>query len=808
MGLRVGRNMVVGLILLIVAGLSACSEQNEAGMADPGVLIEQARGLVDAGQFEAATQKIKQAVEIDGDNADAYYLIGKIAFNRKNQSAAARAFERALALAPTHYEARLGLAEIFMANAQYDQSRVHITRLLQDYPDDYKGAILSAREHLAQERPAEAEAVLSVLRKSDAAGKEVFLLMASARAKQGHFVEAEEILKAGISEYPDDASLRLVLVQLYSETDRPEEIEAELKTIIESAPEDGRYTLMLAKHYWTQDEKDAADALLKALINENPENTAFRVAAAEFYLKQKEIEKSRTILVQAVADLPDQPAVYLALNRFYQVTRQGDKGIETLLTYLGEAQGKTPDELSPVYLALAQSYFQRREMDKAGKYIEKILSKNPDHLDAVFLKGRIEMAVGKTNLAVSAFKAVVSKRPDLEEGYLHLAQAYLFDKAPDAAVSILQKGMDEIKASKRMHLALAGALKAQKDYKGTEAALLKALEMDPKDVKVQAALGDFYTEIKNYGQAQREYSEIIAKFPESPIGYLRLARLYFAWQQPENGVLELERGYQNNNSSAELLTELVSAYLHQDQAEKAILLCNARLAKDPKEAFSHHLLGKVYLHTQKIKPAQTALEKAVALAPSWPEASNSLAALFILEKKKEKAKETLMAALGRNPDNAAAYLMLGRLHEAEKQYGKAAAIYEQGLETIPEFWAAAKNLSLILCHQNAGPADLDRALQLASAAYLLQPGRVDVIDTLAWVHFKKGDNEKALALFDKIGEQAAKNPILAFHQSMALLDAGKPADALARLEPALKDKRDFIGRADAEAVLKELKARG
>jgi tetratricopeptide (TPR) repeat protein len=185
-----------------------------------------------------------------------------------------------------------------------------------------------------------------------------------------------------------------------------------------------------------------------------------------------------------------------------------------------------------------------------------------------------------------------------------------------------------------------------------------------------------------------------------------------------------------------------------------------------------------------------------------------MAALYLQQNRKEEAVQKLEHALQRNPRNPAAYLALGGIYEQSAQYPKAIGIYEQSLEKIPGFTKTAQRLAFLLCEFNQGAPDLERAHQLAAGAYQQNPGQIDLLDTLAWVYYHKGDYGRALPILQHLTEQLPDQALLNYHLGMVLLKAGKEQEARGRLEAALKSKTPFIGRGAAEQALQSLKAAG
>jgi tetratricopeptide (TPR) repeat protein len=139
---------------------------------------------------------------------------------------------------------------------------------------------------------------------------------------------------------------------------------------------------------------------------------------------------------------------------------------------------------------------------------------------------------------------------------------------------------------------------------------------------------------------------------------------------------------------------------------------------------------------------------------------------------------------------------------------KAMAIYEKALAADPYRWAAANNLAFLMADNPASATDLDRALELAQQAQRQRPEDPVVLDTLGWVHYKRGDMESATALLTHAVEKAPDNGALNYHLGQVLFDSNRLEDAREKLEAAMADDKDFAGKAAAKALLEKIKAGG
>ena len=176
-----------------------------------------------------------------------------------------------------------------------------------------------------------------------------------------------------------------------------------------------------------------------------------------------------------------------------------------------------------------------------------------------------------------------------------------------------------------------------------------------------------------------------------------------------------------------------------------------------------------------------------------------------MQGKKKSAIKKFTAAVKANPKNAAAYLSLGTLYEQSKAYSKAIQVYQDALNNNPKFWFAANNLAFLLAEKATSAAELEKALEMALQAQKYRPGSAEVLDTLGWIYYKKGDINNAHGFNGKAIEFDPDNAILNYHMGMVFYKSGNNDQAREKLEKALADKKPFLGRQEAKKTLSLLK---
>ena len=110
----------------------------------------------------------------------------------------------------------------------------------------------------------------------------------------------------------------------------------------------------------------------------------------------------------------------------------------------------------------------------------------------------------------------------------HISRALAHAQQGDYANAevALWKGLTVNPKSKTILRAYSRLNIQKKDYKEAEIYFRKILEHHPTDLRIQAELGDFLLALNDFARAKQEYEAIKQKAPNSPLGYLRLSRLY------------------------------------------------------------------------------------------------------------------------------------------------------------------------------------------------------------------------------------------------------------------------------------------
>ena len=201
------------------------------------------------------------------------------------------------------------------------------------------------------------------------------------------------------------------------------------------------------------------------------------------------------------------------------------------------------------------------------------------------------------------------------------------------------------------------------------------------------------------------------------------------------------------DSTGEYL-EKANYLVSQNKHEEALQLLYDASSKDPGNPLLQQMLRRVFsMHVDH----EIAVGHAIIEAnPSEAEGYLRVARAFNWANNRTSAFETLLEGVNENPNSPDLWMMTAQLEVQAGRYHEAFAVFENVTELDESNAKAHHSMAYILTRPGKIRMEgLSVAMEHAMRAVDLQPENPSFIDTLAEIHYRQGNQEKAVELIKK-----------------------------------------------------------
>jgi len=430
--------------------------------------------------------------------------------------------------------------------------------------------------------------------------------------------------------------------------------------------------------------------------------------------------------------------------------------------------------LSGVYLKLG-------EYARAAEEIDRIHDKSPDEWYSL---GLIYESMGIVSKSILSFRRCLDLRPESLPVGCKIASLYLRVKNYFAAESL--------------YIALENRFPRRP-------VLINGLGI------VQLAKGDTNAALGFFKTA----STIDSTEYEEPLR--NAAQIYTARGDYRHAVECYERLYGLDGSGEMYWRTLSFLYYYNKQYDKAFAILSRLLSNNVNDQELHFYLGLSAAALDSNDRAEMEFEKAIVLDPGYGDAWTQLCWLSIKRKEYDAAMLVTDRFRRAMPRNSAAWRLTGHVQGLRKEYAAAetalkksisldstdaASWFDYGslLERQKKTSAAAEAFRKVLAFRPRDPgasnylgymwaeqgANLDSAQVLLEQALAAEPDNGAFLDSYAWIFYKKGDYDKAMAYIRKAVDKIGNDAVVFDHLGDILEKKGDRAGAAAAYEKSLQ----------------------
>src|ERR1700722_9375946 len=325
------------------------------------------------------------------------------------------------------------------------------------------------------------------------------------------------------------------------------------------------------------------------------------------------------------------------------------------------------------------------------------------------------------------------------------------------------------------------------------------------DVKSEAyyhfAMGRLYAEMgqaegnrSEINKAIQNYEEALKLDPSANIIFEELSDLYIATNRLQDAITQAEEQLKQNPDNLGARRMLAHVYMraisngqngvNEDALRKALDQYQKIVQKDPKDAESWTMLGRLNGYLHNTPEAEKSFNQALQVEPDNEDALVGLADLYGQLGDSKRAAEKLKAAVEKNP-SPRTLIALAQAYEDLQNYKEAADALRRALESGAEDERIPPELAKDLLYSG----QLDDALKLYQQLAAESPRDPEIQLHLVEIYLKKHDLVKARTALDHVKAVAASNPRARFavtELEVELLEAeGKSDQAIAAIKSVL-----------------------
>ncbi|HEY2615617.1 MAG TPA: tetratricopeptide repeat protein [Chthoniobacterales bacterium] len=494
-------------------------------------------------------------------------------------------------------------------------------------------------------------------------------------------------------------------------------------TAKKNPPQDDSFNFTAAKDLALEPENARkADALADFVEGTRLEENADLENALASYEKVLNVDPGQSELALRVAAL---------------LSRQED--FPRAIDVLKDAIKAKPKEAGP-YLQLSFIYDKYlKKTEQAAKYANQAITLDPQNFDAYQRLYEIALATNDTKKALQALERAAAVKSDDPSFWIRLGKLYgsiVFKPETEPKPEDIKRVNDFFKRAVDDAGDDPAVLKDVADYFAASQQVqeaiplyLRVLELEPDDANAREKLASGFVLTNQRGKAIEMLQEIIKQHPEKYHPYDLLAQLL-----DDNG-----RALDRDNKPDAAKAEFAKAAENYEQS----LLIN------PAHANTYLRLAELLIAPLKqSEKAAKVLTEARRRFPAVPEFTYFLALALREAKHPQQAvttfEEALNEAEAENEEvlTARFYFDYGATAEQAGFYDKAADLFRKSIALDPPNAAEAYNyIGFMWAEHNI---HLEEAEDMIGRALQLDPNNGAYLDSLGWLHYRKGKYEDAL----------------------------------------------------------------
>jgi tetratricopeptide (TPR) repeat protein len=645
---------------------------------DSDVQLEAARALLTAGRFEDARTRAEGVIRKEPKNALAHVLRASATAGLKDTDAAIATLEEAVKLDPKQSEALINLAALQASQGRQAEAEAGFKQAVAVNPKSIGSYLALANYYWVTRRPAESIQALLDGIGVDSSNIALNRSLANLYLVLQRAPEAETPLKRIVAS-SQDPQARLSLADYYIGQKRAPEARAALEPLMKVPAAAAAARARLAGIEYETGRPAEAHRLIDALIAEEPTNAQVHVVKGGWLLGEKKLEEAFAQAELAVKADPKSSDGFALLGSVQLARRKPEEAFKAYTEVLqlrpasvdaqvalanlnvdrgrhGEAADLARQAVAAnptngmARVALARALLAQGNVDQAQNELRPVIDAAPDLVPVLTLAGQIQVRQGDTAGARQSFSRALAQDPRSPEALGGLVNLSLAAKRRDEAAALVNTQLGKAPDDPILQIIAGRTYAATGDLARSEAALRRAIDLDPSLMEAYHVLGQVFVRQNKLDEARTAYEARLKERPNDVGAHTMVGMLLLTQGKMADAKAQFEKVVSIDPRAAVALNNL--AYFDAEAGSNLdVALTRAQTAKSllPDDADVNDTLGWIYVKRNLGALAVPFLEQAVQKGPTNPVYHFHLGMAHLKAANAPAARQSLERALEISP---------------------------------------------------------------------------------------------------------------------------------------------------------------
>jgi len=486
---------------------------------------------------------------------------------------------------------------------------------------------------------------------------------------------------------------------------------------------DAHFTL--GESYSFQGEPLKAIEEFKQTLLKDPDSVVVRLRLAGEYVRAGLMSEGIDAAESAVKMDPDNTEARMLLGGLYTGTKLYDSAVEQF-----ERVYELDSSNEEAALFIGAVYAEKGDFEKADNHFYRVL-KVPgfkSKAEAYYYLGKInhEKENGNPEVTLKNLRKAIALKPEYKDAVMALGQILVGMDRDKEAEKVLLSFQDENGPEPSTSRLLAKIYLKAKDFpKASEQlAILSKFEKDNISLKIQRAL--IHMELRQNDEAIALLEELLEQAPELDKARFYLGALYLDKEQMKKSIFHLEK------------IPPASTYYTDARVQ----------------------ISQIYKNQGDLGRAQKNLEEGIKNRPDLPEFVGALAIIYDTQKDYKKAEDLLKKSLPLFPESAQLRFYLGSVSDRLGKTEDSIQAFKDALEVDPDHVQSLNYLAYTYAELGK---NLEEAMDMAEKALRLAPSDPFILDTVGWIHFRRGEYKEAQEFIEAAYRQKPDESVIVEH---------------------------------------------